>query len=325
MSLILATPSTASDRAKIRAERPGTFAFQRLDGPNPYLVACRQMPSLRTLLILGRTSNLPTVWSNCLAGWWLGGGKNVRNLFPLLLGSTLIYMGGMYLNDAFDAEFDKQFRRERPIPTGAISVNAVWRIGLGLLGSGAVCLILLGNVTGILAVLLVLCILAYDAIHKLITVSPVLMAGCRFFLYLVAASTGEKGVTGEAVWWGFALAAYIIGLSFIARKETARGALGYWPCCFLAAPFLMALMMDGPGYLKPALLVSAVLGFWIARCLRYTFGGSERNVGLTVSGLLAGIVWVDLLAVANCSQTLAAVFIALFLSALLFQRYIPAT
>jgi heme O synthase-like polyprenyltransferase len=310
---------------KLICARSGTVSFQMLDGPNPDLVGWARMPSLRTLLILGRTSNLPTVWSNCLAGWWLGGGKNVRNLLPLLLGSTLIYMGGMYLNDAFDAEFDRQFRRERPIPTGAISVNAVWRIGLGLLGSGAVCLILMGTVTGILAVLLVLCILAYDAIHKLITVSPVLMAGCRFFLYLVAASTGEKGVTGEAVWWGFAMAGYIIGLSFIARKETARSALAYWPCYFLAAPFLLMLIMDGTGYLGPALLVSAVLGLWIVRCLRYTFGGQERNVGLTVSGLLAGIVWVDLLAVANCPQKLAAVFIALFLSALLFQRYIPAT
>ena len=35
---------------------------------------------LRTLLILGRVSNLPTVWSDCLAAWWLGGGGNVWTL-----------------------------------------------------------------------------------------------------------------------------------------------------------------------------------------------------------------------------------------------------
>src|SRR3954467_13369572 len=84
----------------------------------------------RTLLILGRTSNLPTVWSNCLAGWLLAGGGNAHNLFPLLLGATLLYVGGMYLNDAFDAAFDAQYRRERPIPSGAISLSAVWWIGL---------------------------------------------------------------------------------------------------------------------------------------------------------------------------------------------------
>ncbi|MDB6016255.1 MAG: UbiA prenyltransferase [Pedosphaera sp.] len=300
-----------------------------LDAANCNLLTSHWMPSLRTLLVLGRTSNLPTVWSNCLAAWWLGGGPHwsyLPFLLPLLLlGSTLLYLGGMFLNDAFDTDFDTQFRRERPIPSGAISAAAVWRIGLSLLGAGALCLILLGKTTGILAVLLVLCILAYDAVHKLITVSPLLMAGCRFLLYLVAASTGSRGVTGWAIWCGFALAAYIVGLSYIARKESNRGALRYWPCLFLAAPIILALVMNTNGYLKPALLIAVVLGLWIARCLRFTFSSTERNIGRTVSGLLAGIVWVDLLAVADCPRNFAVVFLALFLSALLFQRYIPAT
>ncbi len=283
------------------------------------------MPSWRTLLVLGRTSNLPTVWSNCLAGWWLGGEGNVQNLAPLLLGATLVYVGGMYLNDAFDADFDAQFRRERPIPSGAISLVLVWRIGMGLLGAGAVCLILLGRTTGILAVALVLCVLIYDAVHKLITVSPVLMAACRFLLYLVAASTAVDGVTGYAVWCGFAMAAYIVGLSYIARVESNRGQLRYWPCLLLAIPIILALIMNNGEYLEPALLVSAILGLWIVRCLRYTFGGMDRNVGFTVSGLLAGIPWVDLLAVAYCPRQFAAVFIGLFLAAVVFQRYVPAT
>jgi UbiA prenyltransferase family len=282
------------------------------------------MPSWRTLLVLGRTSNLPTVWSNCLAGWWLGGGRNTANLLPLLVGSTLLYAGGMYLNDAFDADFDMQFRRERPIPSGAIALQMVWRIGLGLLGAGAICLILLGKTTGFLAVLLALCILAYDAVHKLITVSPVLMAGCRFLLYLVAASAAAHGVTGEAVWCGFALAGYIIGLSYIARKETTRTTPAYWACFFLAAPVVLALVLNASG-IRQALVLCGVLALWSVRCLRYVFGGAERNVGHAVAGLLAGIVWVDLLAVVDCQHALSAVFVALFVAAVLFQRFVPAT
>jgi UbiA prenyltransferase family len=283
------------------------------------------MPSWRTLLVLGRTSNLPTVWSNCLAGWWLGGEGNVKRLAALLVGATFIYLGGIYLNDAFDAEFDAQFRRERPIPSGAISRILVWRIGVGLLGAGTVCLAILGWTTGILALVLVLCVVVYDAVHKLITVSPVLMAACRFLLYLVAASTAVEGVTGYAVWCGFALAAYIVGLSYIARVESTRGPLHYWPCILLAAPIVLALFMNTGEYLKPAMLVSIILGLWIARCLRYTFGGMDRNVGFTVAGLLAGIPWVDLLAVSYCPKPFAAVYIALFLAAVVFQRYVPAT
>src|SRR2546421_4438008 len=122
--------------------------------------------TIRPLLVLGRVSNLPTVWSNCLAGWWLGGAGKTERLPLLFVGASFLYLGGMFLNDAFDIEFDQQFRTERPIPSGAISLAAVWRWGLLLLGLGGVCLISLGPRTGVLGVVLVFFILLYDAIHK---------------------------------------------------------------------------------------------------------------------------------------------------------------
>src|SRR5436853_7428422 len=48
---------------------------------------------LRALLILGRVSNLPTVWSNCLAGWWLGGDHRSDALPWLFSGASLLYTG----------------------------------------------------------------------------------------------------------------------------------------------------------------------------------------------------------------------------------------
>ena len=283
------------------------------------------MASLRTLLVLGRTSNLPTVWSNCLAGWWLGGAGNLYKLPALFGGATFLYLGGMFLNDAFDEQFDAQYRRERPIPSGAISVEAVWKIGLGLLAAGLVLLFIEGLITGFLGLILVGCILVYDAIHKVFLLSPILMAGCRFFLYLVAASTAQHGVTGWAVWCGFALAAYIVGLSFLARKESTRNEPALWPCLLLAIPIALALFMNADGYRRNALLLSGVLLLWTVKSLRYAFRAAERNIGRAISGLLAGIVLVDLLAAADVPHVLAWVFIALFLLALLFQRFVPAT
>lgn len=283
------------------------------------------MPSFRTWLVLGRISNLPTVWSNCLAGWWLGGDHHTHNLPLLLIGATLLYVGGMYLNDAFDAGFDAQYRRERPIPSGAISRTLVLQTGFGFLGFGVLCLFLLNHTCGFLAIALTLCIIAYDAVHKLITLSPLLMASCRFFLYPMAAAAGWDGVTGWSVWCGLALAAYIVGLSYIARKESTGTALRYWPSLFMAAPIVWAMIMNATPFLEKALLISAVFALWVVRCLRFTFGPGERNIGRTVSGLLAGIVWVDLLAVADAPRPFALCFIALFLLALLFQRFVPAT
>jgi 4-hydroxybenzoate polyprenyltransferase len=283
------------------------------------------MSRLRTLLILGRVSNLPTIWSNCLAGWWLSSGGNLRKLPLLLAGTTLLYVGGMFLNDAFDADFDRQFRRSRPIPSGAISVGAVWRWGIAWLALGLICLACLGVMTGILGAMLVLCILIYDAVHKWITFAPVLMGACRFLVYLIAASIGAEAINGWAVWCGLALMLYVIGLSCLARGESTRSIAQLWPLALLVAPIVLALFMNVGRYRQSALLLSAVVALWIARSLRPALWSEERNVGRAVSNLLAGIVLIDLLAVNGASWEQNMTLLLLFGAALLAQKVVPAT
>lgn len=283
------------------------------------------MKSLRALLILGRVSNLPTVWSNCLAAWLLGGGGEWSVFVQLGLGASCLYLGGMFLNDAFDTEFDREHRAERPIPAGAISAPAVWAWGIGWLVAGLAVLSLLGKNTALLAVLLTTAILLYNAVHKKFTFAPVLMALCRFFLYLVAAATASAGINGLVVWSAVVLAAYIIGLSHLARRESAPGVLRYWPCILLAAPPVLAWIVNDGAFRQNSLVLSALLGVWILRCLRATLWTRERNIGHTVSGLLAGIALVDLLAVAVVPPQTGLVFLALFGAALLLQRRVPAT
>jgi hypothetical protein len=269
---------------------------------------------LRTLLVLGRVSNLPTVWSNCLAGWWLGGAGNVDKLPYLLAGATSLYTGGMFLNDAFDVEFDRQYRKERPIPSRAIGLKAVWVWGVALLGLGICCLAWTGTTTGVLGLVLAGCIVLYDAIHKRVSFAPALMGLCRFVLYLAAASTAENGVNQKVIGCAVALFAYIVGLSYVAR-----------PILLVAMPVLMALIFNRGYQTESPPLLSAVFLVWTVKSLRYTLWTDEPNIGRTVSGLLAGIVLVDLLAVANAPREFGAVFVGLFLLALLFQRFVPAT
>ncbi len=286
----------------------------------------RPAPYWQTLLKLGRISNLPTIWSNCLAGWLLGGGGGALKFFLLSLGGTCLYVGGMFLNDAFDVEFDREYRKERPIPSGQITLDEVWRWGFGWLGLGTVILVLLGKTTGALTAILLLCIVLYDAVHKHLGLSPVLMSVCRFFLYLVAASSALQGVTGRAVWSALALAGYIVGLSYLARQESTHGTLNSWPCCLLVAPIVLALLVNVDDHRKPALFLSAILSLWIVRCVRHAFLVSVPNIGRAVGGLLAGIVLVDWLALAGGeSAGIGLAFGLLFFVAMLFQRFVPAT
>jgi UbiA prenyltransferase family len=283
--------------------------------------------ALRTLLVLGRVSNLPTIWSNCLAGWWLSGGGNYWKLPLLFFGISFLYTGGMFLNDAFDAEFDRQRRSGRPIPSGKISAELVWRFGFGQLALGIFLLLFLGKLAAALAFVLAIFILIYDALHKVITASPWLMGACRFWIYVIAGTTGIYGLNGWPIFCGAALALYVVGLSYVARRESFRGPIPYWPLLLLAAPIILAMLMNAGEFRSSAIWISIVLALWIVRGVRTVFLGGEINVGGIVSGLLAGIVIVDWLAVApQISHTTSAiVFLALFALTNFLQKFVPAT
>jgi len=275
--------------------------------------------------LLGRVSNVPTVWSNCLAGWLLAGGGEWNRLAILSLAASCLYVGGMYLNDAFDAPFDRQHRPERPIPSGAIGLPAVWAWGFVWLGAGLACLFLFGKTTLLWALLLAAAILLYDAVHKIFAVSPLLMAACRGLLILLAASTGREGVTGLSIWSALVMAGYIIGLSYLARQETTLASLRYWPCVALGAPLVLAVIVNRGEHQLRAVLLGLALAVWMLRCLRFALWSAQRNIGRCVGGLLAAIPLVDLLSVWDGSPSIALLFFALFALTLWFQRFVPPT
>lgn len=291
------------------------------------------MSRLRTLLALVRPSLLPGIWSNCLAGWWLGGGGNAEEMPFLFIGATLLYLGAAFTNDAFDAEHDRQHRRERPIPAGGVTHDTVWRWGLAWLVAGTLLMFYIGQRSGIIALTLVFLIVLYNTIHRLVIFSPVLNGLCRLGLYVLGASAAERGITGWALWCGLALAAYLTGVDFFAKWEASPRQANWWPGLLLAVPILMAVVMDADNYREPALLLSAVLGLWCLKGLRQTFWTQERKVRSTVASLLAGIVLVDWLATCPVASVLEKAhyaprelsfgFIALFLATLVFQRFIP--
>ena len=282
-------------------------------------------PQFRTLLILGRVSNLPTVWSNCLAAGLLNGGQSWNNFYVLVVGATLLYIGGMFLNDAFDAQFDCQFRKERPIPSGQITARAVWFIGGSLLLLGWSLLSLLGLSVAVLALLLVGLIVLYDVVHKRTIFAPLIMASCRFLLYLVAASATLHAVNDAVVWHGLALAAYITGLSYLARGESKLKTDLPWPALFMLLVPLLVNLRFKTNRSELAWIVSVFLFAWVMWCLRGLRPGSSRQLGKSVAGLLAGIVLVDWAVVPRMANEFNLVFIGLFVIALILQRKISAT
>jgi 4-hydroxybenzoate polyprenyltransferase len=282
-------------------------------------------PPLRTLLVLGRAASLPTVWSNALAGWWLGGGGNHWKLPFLFLGTSLLFTGGMFLNDAFDEESDRQRRTERPIPSGKITASLVWKLGFAQLGLGILLLSVCGTVSALGAWLLALTILLYNFAHNFLTASPWLLGGCRFWVYVIAGACGLDGLNGYPIFCGAALACYVAGSGFAARRAHQAAANPAWSITLLVIPVIAALMMNSGDYLRPAIWISAVCLLWIARCLKDLFLGGQSNAPWIGANLFAGIVFVDWLAVAPVMVpwTSAIVFLALFAATKWFQKAAP--
>jgi hypothetical protein len=131
---------------------------------------------------------------------------------------------------------------------------------------------------------------------------------------------------GVATWTALALFAYVVGLGWLAKVESEPGLVRVWPCLLLALPIGIAVLRNSGEDQRDALMMSAILGFWVLRSLRTTFWVEEADIGRTVGGLLAGIVLVDLLAVAALVPSgFAVVFVGLFALALAAQRWVPAT
>lgn len=274
-----------------------------------------------TLLVLGRVSNLPTVWSNCLVGWLLTG-EPLRPSFALLLaGATCLYTGGMFLNDACDVEFDRQHRRERPIPSGWISQERVGVLAMVLLGAGGGFLAGAWHSTLWWTVGLMAAIVAYNALHKLTGAVLVLMGVCRALLYPLAA-TAAVGQGIAVILPGTALGLYVLGISLVARGESTSGNRPRWTMILMLVPIPLAIW----GAIASTRLLAVAAGLLL---ILWVFGAYQLKATVSglVNGLLAGIVLVDLLFVATVpggywSFPLFGVFLAL---ALLLQRWVPAT
>ena len=289
--------------------------------------------NLALALRLGRISNLPTVWTNVLVGALLAGGQLTDVRLPLLmLALSLFYVGGMFLNDAFDREFDATHRPERPIPSGRVSARQVFVSGFGLLALGlAFVAIASRGADGLPAwraiatgAALAAAIVFYDAHHKGNAMSPLIMGLCRVGVVFTAAYAVAPALPDAVGLAATALLCHLIGLTYIAKQEHLDRIGALWPLGFLAVPLLYGALLaaSAPLVWLPLALYAALLGFalWLLR--RRARGDVPRAVVTLIAGMsvLDGVVLV-----AGGQLTAAALAVAAFVLTLTLQRWVSGT
>jgi 4-hydroxybenzoate polyprenyltransferase len=287
---------------------------------------------LATALRLGRVSNLPTTWTNVAAGLALSGGHATPQLGVVLcVAISSMYVGGMYLNDAFDREYDARERPERPIPSGAVKASTVFALGFAMLAFGVAIVAGLaftrpfgmGMPPLLAALALAGVIVFYDAFHKQNRFSPVVMA-CNRVLVYVTAALSVRAVLTPALWIGCALSfCYLVGLTYAAKQENLREPRGMWPLALIELPFLL-YVFAAPSPLRIGAYV--LLASWVAYSLLFLIDPRRRNIKRAVGYLIAGISLLDALLIAGSGSVLgAALCVVGFGLTLSFQRFIPGT
>lgn len=271
----------------------------------------KKRPSqLHTFLVLGRVSNLPTIWTNILAAslFAIAVGTPTEFLdltklisqqidinsaveiidkrintaldnwiihwlfiaFGLVVGLSCLYLGGMFLNDACDAEWDRQHKVARPISLGHIDSHSVYLWSVSLLGIG-ICLLgvfsfaQLTSIASLVASsLLLFAIIAYNLLHKAMVWSRFLMGLCRTGVYLVSALF-MGSLTVEIIWVAVVFGLYISGVTLLAQFESTPQAFeknknSQWcllAFLLLAAPLSLIGLMPLNG-----LFIATLAGFY---------------------------------------------------------------
>ncbi|HWM09010.1 MAG TPA: UbiA family prenyltransferase [Solirubrobacteraceae bacterium] len=273
-------------------------------------------------LQLARVSNTPTVISNTVAGAVLAStAAEAGTVAVVAVAMALFYTAGMILNDLLDFEVDRRERPERPLPSGQVSRGAALAVVVALFVAGETLLVVEGWEPAVAGLGLIGLIVLYDTWHKGNVFSPVLMGGCRFLVYVVAA-LAVAGMVAIEVWTAAAvLLLYIVGLTQVAKAEGST-LLSAWP---LAA--VLAAIGYWVGWVDSVwmLVLLVVFAAWVWRALWLVRG--PRRIGEGVVSLIAGVSLFDALAVASAGGGIApvAVCLAAFVLTIALQTKIAGT
>lgn len=284
-------------------------------------------------LRLGRISNLPTVWSNTLAGVALAGGSIWSQMtLWLAIGLSLFYVAGMFLNDAFDQDIDAIERPDRPIPAGLVSANTVFAAGFGLMLAGLGLVLLASTESGTessamaAALVLAAAIVFYNWHHKGNPLSPFFMGLCRVLAYMTAGLAVIVWPTGSLVLAALVALGYLIGLTYAAKQEALDRLESLWPLAFLAAPVIYGLVALAMQFEAILLILLTGLVAWIGLALFYLRRRQKGDVPKAVVSLIAGISLVDALFLAAAGAVSGAlVSVLFFFLTLSLQRWVSGT
>ncbi|MEK7730741.1 MAG: UbiA family prenyltransferase [Planctomycetota bacterium] len=275
----------------------------------------------RVYLDLVRTPNLFTAAADILAGFLYSGADLARwtDLVGLLAASVFLYAGGVALNDVCDVARDSDERPERPIPSGRISRRAALRLTVALLIIGFGFAALTSTRAAMLAGLLIVGIVLYNAVFKSTPVAPAVMGLCRALNLALGMHAAGSLWTAAAMTPIGLVWLYVASITFFARHEAGvssslrltAGTIGV--CAAVAGLSAMAWIVPlaQVSFLWPLGLLLVVLGYEGFRAVSRPSPSAEGGVQAAVKTFVISLILFDACIAWAARGPLAAFLVAL--------------
>jgi hypothetical protein len=261
----------------------------------------------KAYLELMRVPNLFTAAADVLAGYLIIRGSDIR--FPallfLVLSSTAIYAAGCALNDFCDRDIDAGERPSRPIPSKRVSPSEALGLTLVFFGIGLAAAFMAGVIALVIASILCIVVISYDAITKHFGVAgPFNMAACRSLNLALGMSEGVFQ-WGTPLVFPFLSFVYIFSVTRLSASEVkGRPDKGWYVLGGWSLVMLSALFLQLGQYLKPdAMIYCLILIFLTGPLLiRALLRPSPQAIQRAVKGLIVAIPILDAVYVSGIQE-----------------------
>lgn len=237
----------------------------------------------RALLATSRLPNIPSVISNVWFGVALGacqwGWDSDRSLFlhgaVLALCGVLLYLGGNFLNDWHDREWDAEKRPERALPRGLFSPLSYQLRAIRFLGLAIIIAYFINVPCSIIAAIIAGCVVIYTLWHKKAVWAVIPMGLCRALLIVMGFMAVDHQVAGTEQFYSMRLAGTVAAIptfwqehDYLAVVALHAAGLFFWivGLSLNARYESMANPPAGPRFLSKGLLCLPLLcmdAWWI--------------------------------------------------------------
>lgn len=285
--------------------------------PNVFTAIADILAGLAIITPLVTQHGIPLVWLDPRA--WL-----------LVLASVSLYLAGMVWNDLLDLAVDRRERPTRPLPAGRVTLGVARGLGIILLIVGTAAAWAAGREPGIISLILVAAIFAYNGFLKKTPLGPLGMGTCRFLNLLLGLSYAGWP-PHDALWLApLANGLYIVGVTIQARDEAATSrprTLAFGALVMLGGLLLQMFVAHVAPFFTFALILMGLQAGQLYSLLHQTMvDPSPVRVQELVKRGIIGLIIVDAIWTIAFASPLAGLLVALLVvPAMLIGQWLYST